>query len=942
MLVLMQIAASAATLTNRYSFNDAVGSTVAVDSVGGPTWNGIVPSGGTYDGTNLILTAGQFVSLPSGIISNYTAVTIDTWVTFPTAITVNCFFYGFGNQDTNDHLGLNFTGYGYNYIFCAPQAGRIAITDGAWGREQQASGGGNWSGRTVHMTAVYNPPQGCIALYTNGVLVQMNLAETLPMTVVECVSNYIGKSLYSGDPYCDLTLDEFRIWNGALNSLEVAGSDVAGPTAIGTAANAGTVTNIQLSTPLAQMVQGTSQRAKVLGRTDTLSYSVDMTLLCSYSSGNTNVLTVDASNGKITAVGLGSTTVTAQFGSLTNQQTITVIQPATVLTHRYRFNQPDGSLSVTDNVGGLTWYGTLPNGGTFNGSQLSLTAGLYVQLPAGIITNYNALTIETWATFPTALSTAGTITAAWLFGFGDTDGNGDGANFLYLNPGTGHIGIACGDPGDRFDNQAGTYGNLSLQTNIHLSAVFNPAAGWIAVYTNGVLAGKNTNFAYPAAMNTLGSAFGYIAKSLYNAGAFMDVNLDDFRIYNGALSSQGIAVSDRLGADPITIPSTILNFSGALLSLSLQVPASVQILQAAPLRLLATYNGLTNWDIINNSIFPPAGLSITSSDTNVLTYGADGLVHGISPGTATMTVIYQNTTNSAPVTVGNPAAAALAHRYSFSEADGATTTADSMNSGGAWDGTLPDGGTFAGGQLSLAAAFAQYVQLPAGILSNYTAVTIEAWASFGTLPGACFFFGFGDTDGLGVGQNYIFCQPQNGRIAITPASNAGEQGTGGAGNWSGRTNFHVTAVFNPPGNYLALYTNGVMVSITNNVTVPFTSVSNVLSYIGRSLYTADAYMDISLDEFRIYNGVLTPAAVTANQALGPNQLASTVVSLGVSFSGGNLVLSWPSSETGWTLQTKSSLAPSGWSPGPAAQIVGNQWQATILNPSGTAFYRLTK
>ena len=57
---------------------------------------------------------------------------------------------------------------------------------------------------------------------------------------------------------------------------------------------------------------------------------------------------------------------------------------------------------------------------------------------------------------------------------------------------------------------------------------------------------------------------------------------------------------------------------------------------------------------------------------------------------------------------------ALAHRYSFSET-GVTYVADSV-SGPAWTGTLPNGGTFAGGQLSLSSNSQQYVSLPAGIV----------------------------------------------------------------------------------------------------------------------------------------------------------------------------------------------------------------------------------
>src|ERR1700723_2698634 len=146
----------------------------------------------------------------------------------------------------------------------------------------------------------------------------------------------------------------------------------------------------------------------------------------------------------------------------------------------------------------------------------------------------------------------------------------------------------------------------------------------------------------------------------------------------------------------------------------------------------------------------------------------------------------------------------LVNRYSFTDDGTHSNIVDSVG-GTNWYGTLPNGGDLVDvpGQLILAASSAQYVQLPSGILSNYTAVTIDCWATFGTLPGACFLYGFGNTDSGGAGENYIFCQPQNGRIAITGVDPGylGEQGCGGAGNFSGQT-VHVTSVYNPVLGYL--------------------------------------------------------------------------------------------------------------------------------------------
>ena len=247
--------------------------------------------------------------------------------------------------------------------------------------------------------------------------------------------------------------------------------------------------------------------------------------------------------------------------------------------------------------------------------------------------------------------------------------------------------------------------------------------------------------------------------------------------------------------------------------------------------------------------------------------------------------------------------------------------------------------------MTLAAASSQYVQLPAGILSNYTAVTIDAWASFGTLPSACFFYGFGNVNGAS-GIDYVFCQPLNGRIAITATNYSGEQNSlpNPSGSWSGLASLHVTSVFNPPSGYLALYTNGVLAAINNAVTTTFASVNDVYSYIGRSLYSGDSYFNFSLDEFRIYNGALSANEIAATQVLGPGQLlsaASPVISAAAGV--GNMTLSWPVSSAGYTVMTTTNLAGGSWTPANVTpQIVAGQWQV-VLPVSGSAqYYQLLK
>jgi hypothetical protein len=948
-IVIMQFTAPAQTLVNRYSFSDAPGSTNVADSVGGQT--GVLPNGGDFASVPgqliLLSSSNQYVQLPANILSNYTAVTVDCWATFAT-LPGACFLYGFGNTDPG--------GLGENYIFCQPENGRIAITgvDPGYTGEQGTGGAGNLSGQTVHVTSVYNPVAGYIELYTNGVLVSANNAVTVQMSSVSQVLNYIARSLYTPDSYMDVELNEFRLWNGALNGLQVAGCDVAGPDTVGSAANAGTVTSLQLSVPSFQLTQGGNESGTVLAQTTTLPYSVNITRLITLSSGNTNIITINSTNNAIQAVGQGSTTVTATYGSVSSTPvTITVVQPASILVHEYSFSDANGSSNVVDSVGGSIWNGTVmtTNGvspGNFTGSQLLLTASnrSYVQLPAGIISNYNALTIEAWATFPDALPGN-----CFFFGFGNTDGGGAGEDYIYLQPSSGHIGITGVDPGYIGEAQAGGYGNLSTHTNIHIAAVFNPQANWIAVYTNGVLVGKN--LAVTVQLAQVSSVLNYIARSLYTGDSYMDVNVDEFRIYNGALTSQGIAISDAAG--PNSIPPAVTNGPGSLLSLSIQAPATLEPVQTGHVKLLANYTSLSNWDILGNSVFPPAGLTVSVSDSNVLAY-ANGIVTGVNAGTASIVTVYQGLTNRATVTVAQSPAPVLAHEYSFSDANGSTTVADSVG-GPVWNGTVMSGtstnavaapGAFTNGMLSLIATNPNFVKLPPGILSNYTALTIEGWVTAQTLPGNSMYYAFGNTDTNGLGANYLFGSLVRDYTAVTAVDPGylAEQGTP-APNSSLALNtvIHFAGVYDPAAGYIALYTNGVLHSINNAVTDPLSVVSPIEAYIGKSVYNGDPYASLTLDEFRIYNGVLEPNDIKATQALGPNQVLSSVVNLGAAASGGNVVLSWPLTAGSFSLQSKASLTtPGGWTTitTPTAQIVGGQWQVTVPKTGGPMYFRLAR
>jgi len=200
-----------------------------------------------------------------------------------------------------------------------------------------------------------------------------------------------------------------------------------------------------------------------------------------------------------------------------------------------------------------------------------------------------------------------------------------------------------------------------------------------------------------------------------------------------------------------------------------------------------------------------------------------------------------------------------------------------VDSVGSANGSLQGGAAIENGQLVLTGNSGCCANLPASLLFGDTATTIEAWASFGSLPANCYLFAFGNTDSSGNGEDYLFCAPQEAYISISdtdPGNQAGQNAY--CSSWSGETNLHIVAVFNPPLHSLSIYTNGYLAATNSAETYSLLTVNDAHSYIGRSLYTADPYAPLSVQEFRIYRGALSPQQIAIDAATGPSQINTSL------------------------------------------------------------------
>jgi hypothetical protein len=154
---------------------------------------------------------GEYVSLPSGIVSGLHDFTVSAWVN-PSQNSAWSRVFDFGTGTTvNMFLTLSAGG--------GPL--RFAITTGGNGAEQQITGPGTLPLNTWSQVAVtLSGSTG--TLYVNGQPVATNTNMTLhPSDLGTTNQNYIGKSQYP-DPYLNATVDDFNIYSRALSASEIA------------------------------------------------------------------------------------------------------------------------------------------------------------------------------------------------------------------------------------------------------------------------------------------------------------------------------------------------------------------------------------------------------------------------------------------------------------------------------------------------------------------------------------------------------------------------------------------------------------------------------------------------------------------------------------------------------------------------------------------------
>jgi fibronectin type 3 domain-containing protein len=209
------------------------------------------------------------------------------------------------------------------------------------------------------------------------------------------------------------------------------------------------------------------------------------------------------------------------------------------LNGRWRFDDAAGL--VASDSSGNGWNGTLVNGPVWtSGANARINGALgldgvndHVTLPAGIVSKFNNFTISTWV-YVNAFSTW-----ARVFDFG-TGTN----NYMFLAPQY----TATAPNAAKFRFAIRTASVTEQQIN---SSTANTAGTWnhVAVtlsgntgtlYLNGVVVGTNASMTLkPSVLGN--TTLNYLGRSMFGADPYLNGRLDEFQIYNRALSASEIA-----------------------------------------------------------------------------------------------------------------------------------------------------------------------------------------------------------------------------------------------------------------------------------------------------------------------------------------------------------------------------------------------------------------
>ncbi|KUN24873.1 hydrolase [Streptomyces antibioticus] len=172
-------------------------------------------------------------------------------------------------------------------------------------------------------------------------------------------------------------------------------------------------------------------------------------------------------------------------------------------------------------------FGTGVDGGSFKMSGDSATSP-YVKIPNGVLKNADSVTVSTYAKWQ------GGASFQWLFGLGP-----DSNKYLFATPSNGGSSLYSAITKASWSAESKLTAGSGLTPGKwqHVTVTLDGTTGTMVLYVDGVEAARTTTGIKPSELYDANKDYtGYIGRSLYAADPYFGGEVDDFRIYDRALT----------------------------------------------------------------------------------------------------------------------------------------------------------------------------------------------------------------------------------------------------------------------------------------------------------------------------------------------------------------------------------------------------------------------
>jgi autotransporter-associated beta strand protein len=974
-------------LADRYSFT-----TDTTDSIGGQTGTNFGDA--TVNGGKLVLdgTTGTYMQLPGNLFNgaNATALTVEFWASFGVNPN-NVYAFAFGT--TNFVLSAGIVGFNYAQFSPHNAAGQTAATTpgdpGVFTETLNAPG--NLDGRTVHVAVVFDPPNKLLSIYTNGVLEAVATNNTVNISSLNDQFSLIGASLYAVDPYLNASIDEIRIFKGALSPLTIKQSQDQGPDTLladGPAQFVLQPTNT--SVPVGQTVTFTTAAVGYLPIT--YQWLKNGTLVPNETNATYSFATVLGDNTATIKVYATNTIGVTTYVTNSTTATLSVFVPPTVAW----LDNADGGANNLWDTTSLNWTNTtgggplafVQNDSTIfdnrgagspnvdiqqsvspNSIQVNATSDYSMGSSSGVgalsgqgsLTKLNSgrLTIDVSNNLsgPVTIS-GGTVQV------GNNDSVGSLGSGVVTNNGT--VSIARADAALNFGNAIHGSGSLSfdglgsvtLSGNSDYTGASAVNAGIVFLTSSNGLGSANSGTAIANAAQV------YITANVNVAEGFTINGAGD---NNGALRKGGAGLTTESGPITLAADSTIGVDTGATLTVSNTIGGGFAL----------TAIGGGTLALINNSTL--SGFTLNGAIVNVGAQGALG---------------------SGPVVVSGAGRFVLADGMTFTNA----ITANSVSPGAVTGLIMVNDNsngivTTVTGPLTFNATAASgndfYGPLTSGLLNITGPITNETTSIVGARDGFVRFSGGGDylefdqnqgTTSIGANNglstNAILSQGASGasvfdlngfnqtlvgladgaanpKVLTNSSSTAStltlnlNSGVAYGGSLGGNVSLVVTGVGSQQLTGTNRYTGNTTIKAgLLQVSNPSFSAGSTVTIANGALLQMD-FTTTNIINKLVLNGVSQPPGLYNNSSsssfiLGTGTLLVSLVNptptnIVTTVNGNQLTLSWPSDHIGWRLQAQTN--PPGVGLNSTWVDVGgstnvNTVPITIIGTNGSVFFRM--